>query len=111
MARNPKINSKWEWAKVIQYHILVIGAIVLVIIGVLKEINDQPHTPGVLMKVGVIAILLSWAILCIWTLLSWRLSPENTSQNLAYAEGTSVSSHPSCFLEVWIVLTDITYSC
>jgi hypothetical protein len=93
------MNSKWEWAKVIQYHVLVIGAIVLVIIGVLKEINDEPHTPGVLMKIGVIAILLSWIILCIWTLISWFGSPENTSQNMAYGGGTTVSFVPSWFQE------------
>jgi putative flippase GtrA len=43
------------------------------------------------MKVGVIGVLLSWVILCLWALLSLIRSPEGTSQNPAYADGTTVS--------------------
>jgi hypothetical protein len=69
----------------------IIGAIVLLIFGVFREINNEPHTPNVLMKVGVIGILGCWFTLSIWTLLSWFLPLENTSDNATYADGTTVS--------------------
>ena len=75
----------------IQYHGLVIGAILLVIFGVIKEMNDEPHTPGPLMKVGVILVLVAWAVLCSWTLLSWLQPPENTAENKVFADGSIVS--------------------
>ena len=69
----------------------IIGAIVLLIFGVFREINNEPHTPNVLMKVGVIGILGCWFTLSIWTLLSWFLPLENTPDHAAYADGTTVS--------------------
>jgi hypothetical protein len=69
----------------------IIGAIVLLIFGVFKEINNEPHTPNILMKVGVIGILCCWFTLSTWTLLSWFLPLENTAENPAYADGTTVS--------------------
>lgn len=83
---------------------LIIGAIVLLIIGVAKEINSEPHTPNVLMKVGVIGVLLCWVILSTWTLLSWFQPPENTSENAAYSDGTTVNPLASSNLEL-VVLT------
>jgi hypothetical protein len=88
---------------VIQFHTLIIGAIVLLIVGVAKEINTEPHTPNVLMKVGVIGVLLCWVILSIWTLLSWFQPPENTSENATYSDGTSVSPFPSLILELVVL--------
>ena len=61
------------------------------IIGVIKEVKEEPHTPGVLMKVGVIGVLLSWVTLYLWALLSLIKSTEGTSPNPAYADGTTVS--------------------
>jgi hypothetical protein len=85
------MNRKWEWFRVFQYHSLVIGAILLVIFGVIKEMDDEPHTPGTLIKVGVIGVLLAWGILCTWTLLSWFQPPEHMPENQAYNDGTTVS--------------------
>jgi hypothetical protein len=53
----------------------------------------------VLMKVGVIGILGCWFTLSIWTLLSWFLPLENTSDNATYADGTTVSSALSYFFK------------
>ncbi|KAN0096524.1 hypothetical protein V8E51_015329 [Hyaloscypha variabilis] len=88
--RNPNMNRKWEWFRVFQYHSLVIGAILLVIFGVIKEMDDEPHTPGTLIKVGVIGVLLAWGILCTWTLLSWFQPPEHMPENQAYNDGTTL---------------------
>ncbi|KFY33594.1 hypothetical protein V494_07476 [Pseudogymnoascus sp. VKM F-4513 (FW-928)] len=73
-ARNPKINQKFEWILVIQFHMTVIAAMVLVIIGILK-LQDGASVGNVLMKVGMGVILACWAILALWTVLSFRSSP------------------------------------
>lgn len=70
---------------------LIIGAMVLVIFGVMKEINHAPHTPNALMKVGVLALGLALSILFVWTFLSWFQPPENAAENPAYDDGTTVS--------------------
>jgi hypothetical protein len=62
--------------------------------------NEEPHTPGVFMKVGVIGVLLSRVILCLSALLSLLQSPDGASQNPADADGTTVSPLPSRLLQL-----------
>jgi hypothetical protein len=76
---------------------LIIGAMVLVILGVMKEINNAPHTPNALMKVGIVALGLALSILSVWTFLSWIRPPKNAAENPAHNDGTTVSL-PSPFL-------------
>jgi multisubunit Na+/H+ antiporter MnhB subunit len=78
------------------FHALIIGAMVLVVMGVMKEINNAPHTPNALMKVGVLGLGLALAILSLWTFLSWFQPPETPTENPAYDDGTTVSC-PSSF--------------
>jgi hypothetical protein len=52
------------------------------------------------MKVGVIGVLLSRVILCLWALLSLLRSPDGASQNPADADGTTVSPLPSRLLQL-----------
>lgn len=68
--------------------------LVVVILGVMKEINDAPHTPTTLMKVGAVGLLACWVFLAIWALISWYQPPSDVSEGLMYADGTMVSPPP-----------------
>ncbi|KAE8444747.1 hypothetical protein EG329_014307 [Mollisiaceae sp. DMI_Dod_QoI] len=72
VARNPTINSKLEWFKVINLHGLVMAAMALIIVGVFQEINGKETKPGGLMKAGVIMLLLAFLILAAWVIVSIR---------------------------------------
>ncbi|KFY02097.1 hypothetical protein V490_00638 [Pseudogymnoascus sp. VKM F-3557] len=87
-ARNPNLNQKLEWFLIIQYHLTVILAMVLVIIGIVK-LQDGDSVGTVLMKVGMGIVLALWAILAIWTLLSFRSSQGYTAVGVP-ADGTKL---------------------
>ncbi|OAF54504.2 hypothetical protein VC83_09030 [Pseudogymnoascus destructans] len=87
-ARDPTLNRKFEWILVIQYHLTVIAAMVLVIMGIVK-LQDGASVGNVLMKVGMGVVLACWAILAVWTLLSFRSSQEYAAGGLS-ADGTKV---------------------
>jgi hypothetical protein len=87
---------------------LIAGGMLLVLFGVMNEINNAPHTPNALMKVGALILLFSWNILSIWALLSWFRIPQNIEENPVYGAGTTVSSPPSTFLQRYVLTR---YSC
>lgn len=62
---------------------------VLVIMGIVK-LQDGASVGNVLMKVGMGVVLACWAILAVWTLLSFRSSQEYAAGGLS-ADGTQVS--------------------
>jgi hypothetical protein len=64
---------------------------VLVIIGVVNEISKHTTTPGVLAKVGVLGLLLSWVILSAWTFLSFQQPLQNPMEVPAWDDATLVS--------------------
>jgi Na+-transporting methylmalonyl-CoA/oxaloacetate decarboxylase gamma subunit len=63
---------------------------VLVIIGIVK-LQDGASVGTVLMKVGMGIVLALWAILAIWTLLSFRSSQGYTAVGVP-ADGTKVGT-------------------
>lgn len=64
----------------------------LVIFGVIKEMDDAPHTPTALMKAGVACLLLCWILLATYVLLTWFRAVEHATHNPIYNDGTTVSS-------------------
>ncbi len=88
-----------EWTKVICYHGFIIGSMMVILFGVMKEINDAPHTPNTQMKLGALLLLLAWCIVVVWSLLSWFRTPQNSFDNPAYDSGTYVSHLHSNFPE------------
>ncbi|KFY98254.1 hypothetical protein V500_01751 [Pseudogymnoascus sp. VKM F-4518 (FW-2643)] len=87
-ARDPSLNRKFEWFLVIQYHLIVIAAMVLVIMGIVK-LQDGASVGTVLMKVGMGVVLALWVILAGWTLLSFRSSQGYTAVGVP-ADGTKL---------------------
>lgn len=63
---------------------------VLVIIGIVK-LQDGASVGNVLMKVGMGVVLACWAILAVWTLLSFRPSQEYAAGGPP-ADGTKVGA-------------------
>lgn len=63
---------------------------VLVIMGIVK-LQDGASVGNVLMKVGMGVVLACWAILAVWTLLSFRSSQEYATSGLP-ADGTKVGA-------------------
>jgi len=75
-ARNPNINKKLEWFKVLNFHGFVVLAMVLIIIGIIHEIDDKTTTPPTITKIGVVMLLLAWSILSTWVALSLRKTEQ-----------------------------------
>ena len=87
------MNTRVEWRKVLGYHSVVIASMVLVITGIVHEISTHTTTPGVLVKVGVLGLLLSWVILSLWILLSFQQPLQNPMEVPAWGDATLVSEH------------------
>jgi hypothetical protein len=87
------MNTKVEWRKVLGYHSVVIASMVLVITGIVHEISTHTTTPGVIVKVGVLGLLLSWVILSVWIYLSFQQPLENPREVPAWDDATLVSGH------------------
>ncbi|KAF2117066.1 hypothetical protein BDV96DRAFT_18022 [Lophiotrema nucula] len=75
-ARDPGMNTKIEWIKVIAFHAQVILAMVLLLIGITQEIGDKTSHATPLMKVGVVMILLCAVVFSAWTRLSFNQVPR-----------------------------------
>jgi hypothetical protein len=97
-ARNPKLNNKLEWFLVIQYHFLISAAMVLIIIGIIRLENGTDLSPSdsIYLKVGFAVIVICWAVLMTWALLSLRQRPADAT---TYVHGTQVSISGILFLQ------------
>jgi hypothetical protein len=87
------MNSRVEWRRVLGYHSVVVVSMVLVITGIVHEISTHTTTPGVLVKVGVLGLLLSWVILSAWIFLSFQQPLQNPIEVPAWDDATLVSEH------------------
>jgi hypothetical protein len=87
------MNTRVEWWKVLGYHSFIITSMVLVISGIVGEINKHTTTPGGLVKVGVLGLLLSWVILSVWIFLSFQQPLQNPMEVPAWDDATLVSEH------------------
>ncbi|CAK7236604.1 hypothetical protein SBRCBS47491_009695 [Sporothrix bragantina] len=91
LARDPRVNPKMEWILQLQFHAVVIGATVLVIVGVVKiegkDITEATlHTSQSLVKAGAAIIVLAFIVLAIWSILSMRT--RGTSDVPSYRGGS-----------------------
>jgi hypothetical protein len=64
---------------------------VLIIIGVVHEIETKNTNPPVIVKVGVIGLLLCWGAFCLWTILSLRQARQDPMVVPAWGDATTVS--------------------
>ncbi|CAK7217479.1 hypothetical protein SCUCBS95973_003166 [Sporothrix curviconia] len=95
LARDPSINAKMEWFLQLQFHTIVIGAVVLVIVGVVKiegkNITESTlHTSQSLVKAGAGVIVLAFVVLAVWSLLSMRV---RRSTDIPSYRGGSILLH------------------
>ncbi|KAE9379548.1 hypothetical protein N431DRAFT_451397 [Stipitochalara longipes BDJ] len=89
-ARNPNLRRKLECYLVIHFHIIIVVAMVLVIIGLVKITGNHPQESDTkLPKVGVVIILVYWATLVGGTIFSFR-SSQCDRQAPAYRSGTKL---------------------
>jgi len=89
-ARNPSPPRKLEWFMEIQFHLTVVVAVVLVVIGVVRLTGTHPQESDTkFSKIGVVIIFLCWVILVAWTAASFRFS-QYDKQAPAYRNGTKV---------------------
>ncbi|KAJ5664592.1 hypothetical protein N7462_011405 [Penicillium macrosclerotiorum] len=73
LARDPTINGKKEWMYQIYYHILVLGATILNVVGVVELMEKGPNSvSGTLTKVGATLAVLGWVVLVGFSLFSLR---------------------------------------
>ena len=90
-ARDPNLRRKFEWFLVIHFHLIIVVAMVLVIIGLVKLTGNNPQESDTkLPKIGAVIILLGWAVLVGGTAFSFR-SSQYDKQAPAYRSGTKVS--------------------
>jgi hypothetical protein len=89
-ARNPKLNNKFEWFLVIQYHCLITAAMALIIVGIMRlnDGTDLLPSNSIFMKIGFAVVVLSWFVLMVWALVSL---PQQYADAATYADGTKVS--------------------
>ena len=87
-------SNKFEWRLVIQYHLLVSGALGLIVAGVvlLQSGNGENlDTAASLMKVGSAIVLLCWVLLAVWAGVSLMGSRGRDWQAaLDYVSGSKV---------------------
>ncbi|KAH8811410.1 hypothetical protein F5884DRAFT_273453 [Xylogone sp. PMI_703] len=86
--RQSRPNVKIEWILTLFIHISITAGLALVAAGV-SSANSQADasTHKTLAKVGIIVLLLSWGLICAFTLGSF-LSSQWDSQALGYRDGT-----------------------
>jgi hypothetical protein len=89
--RNSNLRRIREWPLVAIFHLIVITGLGIVASGAsaFSGVDVQPSTLT-LLKVGIIILLLSWVILCAWSLLS-LLPGQQTVDAQGYFGGTKVS--------------------
>ncbi|MCJ1391435.1 hypothetical protein MMC18_004299 [Xylographa bjoerkii] len=84
------MGRKLEWILVIQYHVAVSVALVLIIIGVVNlEGGTSNATTSALLKAGAIILIVCWVALVFWTQSSMRQQGEDIHA-MGYAEGTKL---------------------
>ncbi|MCJ1382350.1 hypothetical protein MMC17_005463 [Xylographa soralifera] len=89
-ARSPSIGRKLEWALVIQYHVTISIALILIIIGVVNlEGGTITATTSALLKAGAAILLVCWAALVFWVRVSMREQGKDTNAT-GYAPGTKL---------------------
>ncbi|KUJ06796.1 uncharacterized protein LY89DRAFT_692158 [Mollisia scopiformis] len=76
-ARNPKLNTRLEWIKVLSFHSVVVGGMVFIIIGIIHEIDNKTTTPPTLSKLGIVILLLAWCVLAAWVGISLRKTDQS----------------------------------
>lgn len=69
------MNTRIEWIKFNAYHSTVIVATVLLIVGIVNQIDDNQANPTTIRKVGAIILLLAALFLAGWIFMSFR-QPE-----------------------------------
>jgi hypothetical protein len=77
-----------EWFVTIQYHTLVSVSLALVVVGIVK-LEEGTITDGTkaVLKVGIALVILSWLLLNIWTMVSWK-SRKVVRTSPGYNDGT-----------------------
>lgn len=82
----------------IQYHVAVTAAIVLVIVGVVDVMNGKikATSDSTLTKIGMAVIIVCWVVLFLAALVSMR--HQSHIDGVAYAYGSTVSSPSPCWV-------------
>ncbi|KAE9380391.1 hypothetical protein N431DRAFT_522467 [Stipitochalara longipes BDJ] len=88
--RNSNLRGSREWPLVAIFHLIVITGLGIVASGAsaFSGVNVKPSTLT-LLKVGIIILLLSWVILCVWSLLS-MLPSQQTVDAPGHVGGTKL---------------------
>jgi len=88
--RNSKLRGDREWPIVGIFHLTVLAGLGLVASGA-SAFNgaDIKPTDLTLLKVGIIILLITWVILCIWSLFSLLLS-QRTVEAPGFVGGTKI---------------------
>ena len=88
--RNLKLRGDREWPLVAIFHLIVMAGLGIVASGASAfsggNVNSSKST---MVKVGIIILLLSWVVLCIWSLLS-LLPNQQTADAPGFCGGTKV---------------------
>ena len=84
------VNNRLEWFFVIQYHLLVSGAMGLIIAGIVGlENGNLSSSTHVLLKSGAAVLVLCWFLLLCWTAVS-LLSRKKHTQTPTSGDGSKV---------------------
>ncbi|KAM0798782.1 hypothetical protein BDR22DRAFT_808325 [Usnea florida] len=103
-ARNSLVNNRREWFVVIQYHLLVSGALGLIIAGIISvENGNLSSSTHALLKTGAALLVLCWFLLLFWTAVS-LLSRKEYTPSATSGEVSTVCLHQSLFIGVVIAL-------
>lgn len=87
------VNNRLERFFVIQYHLLVSGALGLIIAGIVGlENGNLSSSTHVLLKAGAALLVLCWFLLLCWTAVS-LLSSKKHTQVTAAGDGSKVCLH------------------
>jgi hypothetical protein len=91
--RNSNLRGSREWPLVAIFHLIVITGLGIVASGASAFSGvDVKSSTLTLLKVGIIILLLSWVVLCIWSLVS-LLPSQQTVDAPGYSGGTKVRSY------------------
>jgi hypothetical protein len=63
-------------------------AMVLIVIGIIHEIDDKTTTPPPLSKIGIVMLLLAWCVLAAWIAISLRNTEQSYSMIPLQTQGS-----------------------
>jgi hypothetical protein len=103
--RNSKLRGDREWPLVGIFHFIVLTGLGLVASGAsaFKGVDVKP-IDLTLLKVGITILLLTWVVLCIWSLLS-LLPSQRTIDAPGFVGGTKACLSPSLYDKYQVLLT------